>query len=295
MATRENSTAVEREPRSSRLPRMVGWYDPTQLLGTVQQVLVSTLVGRHADHRLMEALQAHGSRSYDCSEPGADGELWIDYVADAGDGWDSTYAVAHAVAQRSLRVRDASGSEHATRSAHVLVLGGYEVYPTPTRDAYARRLVQPYETALRETPPPHPRVFAIPGNHDWYDSLVSFTRLFAGTWFGGWKSEQERSDFALKLPHGWWLLGTDLQLGSDIDEPQVKVTADALTIYPIGLRRVPRRWKRREGDAGPELVPDDPRATHPELIEPPIVVPRRRARTPESRTQGRGVLGTVPS
>jgi hypothetical protein len=51
-----------------------------------------------------------------------------------------------------------------------------------------------------------------------------------------------------------------------------------LTIYPIGIRRVPRHWKeRRKGETGPELVSDDPRATAPELIEPPIVM--RKART----------------
>jgi hypothetical protein len=45
-----------------------------------------------------------------------------------------------------------------------------------------------------------------------------------------------------------------------------------LTIYPIGLRRVPRKWKPRTGTTGPEMVPDDNRATEPELIEPPIVM-----------------------
>src|SRR5262249_57844977 len=66
-------------------------------------------------------------------------------------------------------------------------------------------------------------VFAIPGNHDWYDSLVSFTRLFGSkAKFAGCRAPQSRSYFALKLPHHWWLLGTDVQLGSDIDGPQVE-------------------------------------------------------------------------
>ena len=66
-----------------------------------------------------------------------------------------------------------------------------------------------------------PQVFAIPGNHDWYDSLVSFTRLFCSRGsFAGWEAPQQRSYFALKLPKGWWLIGTDLQLGNDIDGPQ---------------------------------------------------------------------------
>jgi hypothetical protein len=65
-------------------------------------------------------------------------------------------------------------------------------------------------------------VFAIPGNHDWYDSLVSYTRLFCSKeWLAGWQTPQDRSYFALQLPHGWWLLGTDVQLGSDIDKSQI--------------------------------------------------------------------------
>jgi hypothetical protein len=43
-----------------------------------------------------------------------------------------------------------------------------------------------------------------------------------------------------------------------------------LTIYPIGISRVPRRWKK--GDAGPELIPDDSSATEPALIEAPIIL-----------------------
>jgi hypothetical protein len=205
---------------TARRARMVGWYDAAQLVGTAQDVLISTAFGRHADHRLMEAMMPSSDGVYDFSEP--QDEFWLDYVADTGDGWNSTYAIAHSLVQPWLRLRQPDGPEHATSAGRVLVLGGDEVYPTPSRDAYKRRLVQPYEAARRRSKAPHPQVFAIPGNHDWYDSLVSFTRLFlAKEWFAGWQAPQSRSYFALKLPHGWWLLGTDMQLGSDIDGPQV--------------------------------------------------------------------------
>jgi len=104
-----------------------------------------------------------------------------------------------------------------------LVFGGDEVYPVASRQVYSERLIQPFELALPETINSSPHVFAIPGNHDWYDSLVSFTRLFCSRrWFGGWKTRQSRSYFALKLPHNWWLIGTDVQLDSDVDIPQVR-------------------------------------------------------------------------
>jgi hypothetical protein len=55
---------------------------------------------------------------------------------------------------------------------------------------------------------------------------------------------------------------------------RMKIDPDGtLTIFPVGVRRVPRFWKPRpEGSSGPVLVPDDGRATPPELIEEPIVL-----------------------
>jgi len=55
---------------------------------------------------------------------------------------------------------------------------------------------------------------------------------------------------------------------------RLKIEPDGkLTIFPIGIRRVARRWKDSpEGADGPELVPDDPKATAPELIEEPIYI-----------------------
>ena len=52
-----------------------------------------------------------------------------------------------------------------------------------------------------------------------------------------------------------------------------------LTIYPIGIRRVPRKWKAREKGVGPELVSNDPKATDPELIELPIVMKASTTKT----------------
>lgn len=231
---------------------MVGWYDPRLLIRTGIEVAVSTIFGRHSDRRLIEALAAGKKEYYDYSADG-DGKvvreeeekpdpsdpkrssIWIDYAGDVGDGWNSTYAVAYQIAKPhhltetdKLKYKDESGKEYEIEKGDILIFGGDEVYPTASRDQYKTRLHTPYETALAKPEPPPktaalPHVFAIPGNHDWYDSLVAFMRLFASErWFGGWLTRQNRSYFALKLPHGWWLLGTDLQLGSDIDAPQVE-------------------------------------------------------------------------
>jgi hypothetical protein len=224
---------------------MVGWYDPRQLVKTGMEVAVSTIFGRHSDQRLVEAMASGDEKKrkfYDYTfyykDDGGDvcepdetqprRSIWIDYVGDVGDGWNSTYAIAYHLAETgrtfTYRDRDSNDTHQAeTKRGDLLIFGGDEVYPTASRKMYEERLVEPYKAALRDSGTTPPHVFAVPGNHDWYDSLVAFTRFFtARRWFAGWRTRQARSYFALKLPHNWWLLGTDVQLGSDIDAPQMK-------------------------------------------------------------------------
>lgn len=229
-------------PENERLP-MVGWYDPRQLIQTSVKVTTSTIFGRHSDHRLVEAMGSGDDKigffdyTYYYEDNGKEicrpdktrprDSIWIDYVGDVGDGWNSTYTIAYHLAEtgRTFTYKDTTGKKYQaeTKRGDLLIFGGDEVYPTASREMYEERLLAPYKTALRYTFGTHPHVFAVPGNHDWYDSLVAFTRLFTSRpWFAGWRTRQKRSYFALKLPHNWWLLGTDVQLGSDIDAPQMK-------------------------------------------------------------------------
>ncbi|BDA40538.1 hypothetical protein COCOBI_01-1910 [Coccomyxa sp. Obi] len=71
-----------------------------------------------------------------------------------------------------------------------------------------------------------PTAFAIPGNHDWIDGLETFQRFIHHRgWLGGWLLPQEKSYFALRLPHGWWMFGLDLALVDDIDMCQYRYFA----------------------------------------------------------------------
>ncbi len=215
--------------KSERMP-MVGWFDPGQLLSTGMKTLFSLVVGERSDRRLMLALSSKEDRFYDYSRTGADeerDELWLDFICDTGDGWNPTYAIAYAASQPRLTVKNDGGSLLGLPRADVLLFGGDEVYPTPSREEYQRRLVVPFSKAFgEEVPGTRPHVFAIPGNHDWYDGLNAFTRLFCsdvgGRRFGGWDTVQQRSYFALKLPGNWWLLGSDGQLQSDLDTGQIE-------------------------------------------------------------------------
>ena len=179
---------------------MVRWFDPHQLVDTVARVVTSGVWSSYVDSRELQALEP--SRFYDRSDAS---DLWVDYVADLGDGWNSTYTVAGLLAQDELEL-DWDGERLTTARGRVLVMGGDQVYPVPKRTEYENRLIGPYRSALPWVAGDPPELFAIPGSHDWYDGLGNFSSVFCrGYWIGGWKTRQRRSHFALKRPHGWWL------------------------------------------------------------------------------------------
>jgi hypothetical protein len=201
---------------------MVRWLDPHQLVDTAARVVVSGVFSSYADNRELQSLQS--AEVFDRSEGP---ELWVDYVADLGDGWNSTYSVASLLAAEELKL-DWDGEAVATERGQILVMGGDQVYPVPKHTEYANRLLGPYRSAF-PCPPAGaepPELFAIPGSHDWYDGLVNFTSIFCrDRWIGGWRTRQRRSYFALALPAGWWLWGVDIQFGSYLDEAQIEYFA----------------------------------------------------------------------
>jgi hypothetical protein len=199
---------------------MVRWLDPHQLVDTAVRVLLSGVFSAYADYREVQALEL--AEMPDRSEQA---DLWLDYVADLGDGWNSTYTVARLLATEGLKL-DWDGETYATERGRILVMGGDQVYPVPKAAEYQNRMLGPYQAALPCAVGEAPELFAIPGSHDWYDGLVNFTSIFCRKrWIGGWKTAQRRSYFALKLPNRWWLWGVDIQFGSYIDEAQLRYFA----------------------------------------------------------------------
>lgn len=195
---------------------MVDWFDPRQLAFTATKTVISGIFGNFADRREMQAALDPNLEPHDFSDKS---ELWIDFISDLGDGFDATYTMAHLMAKNELKV----GSQTLKRG-NILIMGGDQVYPTPEIEEYDHRLKGPYNAAFPwvENDNNRPSLFALPGNHDWYDGLTNFLRLFCqGRSLGNWHSRQERSYFALKLPHNSWLLGIDVQLNADIDYPQL--------------------------------------------------------------------------
>ena len=131
-AQRDSGTHVERAKANADGPRrpatiselgfvpqaMVRWLDPHQLLDTSTRVLASGFLTSYTDSRELQVNMT--GDVYDRSESD---ELWLDYVADLGDGWNSTYTVARLLAQPQLDL--SHGNErHRTQRGSILVMGG---------------------------------------------------------------------------------------------------------------------------------------------------------------------------
>lgn len=208
------------------LPYMTSWFEPLLLLKLLLRVIISDVFGQYADRRLMEAAldpvgkEEHVRRAkLDAAMRGANEAVWLDYVSDLGDGFDATYAIAYLLAQPELLV-----DGKILPRADALVMGGDQVYPTSLRDDYLVKMRLPYDLAWpldrehAKTP-----LFLLPGNHDWYDGLVTFLAMFCrekSTRIGGWITKQRRSYFAAEVASGWWVWGIDIALVRDMDQPQ---------------------------------------------------------------------------
>jgi hypothetical protein len=202
---------------------MVNWLDFGQLLDAGIRAVVASTFGTFADSRLTQAALNPPANNPPLKANKQDA-IWIDYVADTGDGWNSTYSIAWSISRDSLSV---PGIDTPLPRGDLLVFGGDQVYPTPAGGGYRTRFLDPYCSAFpADIPLPSdmsnaPKLIAIPGNHDWYDGLAGFTQVFCSQQpIGRWQTVQHTSYFAVKLPHGWWLWGLDLQLESQIDQPQ---------------------------------------------------------------------------
>lgn len=192
----------------------VRWFAPAVLARTAIQVAVATKFSELMDRRDLQA-----SLSGDFIDLSAAGqEMWLDYVADTGDGFDATATVASVLARETVVL---DGVE--THAGSLLVLGGDAAYPAASEEAYEDRLIGPFQAVRPWSADPR-WVVALPGNHDWYDGLTSFLRVFCRRpdrrWLGIWQTLQSRSYWAVKLPHGWWVWGVDVQLGAYIDPAQ---------------------------------------------------------------------------
>jgi hypothetical protein len=203
--------------------KAVRWFSPPTLARAAAKVVLSAAFGDYLDKREME----HTLKSDVLTAGAGADDVWIDFIADTADGFNQTYSVAWCASQPDIAP---IGLDRELPRAQLVVFGGDEVYPYATPKEYEDRFSGPYLAALPWTEPDssrpeekHPRMLAIPGNHDWYDGLTGFMRLFAqANWIGGRELPQTRSYFAVDLPGPFWLWGIDIQSDNYVDAPQIE-------------------------------------------------------------------------
>lgn len=211
-------------------------------------------------------------------------DVWIDYVSDTGDDVSVSRAVARLVAT-DYDLPDPDGADAMVRAPRgdILLFGGDTAYPVATAHEITNRVLVPFNDELARRDDGRPRVLlGIPGNHDWYDGLDGFGRMF-----------RRRDDDADARPstvgvsrrmlehYAEWT--RELVLGGTVDKPALltlqgytPVQGASYFILPLSAevhlvavdrqlrtidtrqRRFHRRWLQDHPEASPWVLMADP-------------------------------------
>ncbi len=225
--------------------KMVRWFDP------VDGVRTLLAKGKGDPKKVGRAPAGNNTLTPILAKPDEDGDLWIDYVSDLGDGFDPTAAVAWQLTRQHIVLPEDRSGELPTPPAKldkgsILAMGGDEVYPYATAHAYRQQLDLPYrlvadcdtsdagDTTIGQAP----SLVAIPGNHDWYGGIGLFEDVIVRpeTFAGHWDAPQTERWWNVELSHGWWLWGIDTALDNTLDDAQKEYFTTAAKLLEPGHR-----------------------------------------------------------
>jgi hypothetical protein len=179
--------------RGAHAPFAVRWYGITSLFGHLRHFIASAIASEQVDSRdWMRAEEPDKLVSRILRVLGKEGDartvteglgrpLWIDWVADTGDDRDVSAAVG-GMLFRAYEIED-EGTKRVLPRGDMLLMGGDTAYPVATADEIHARVIEPWNETLRaeagHAAEGERRVLlGIPGNHDWYDGLDGFARMF---------------------------------------------------------------------------------------------------------------------
>lgn len=185
--------------RGKRAPRGIVWYGFRSFWGHLQHFVASAIATEDIDSRdwmhaddprqLARDLAAHLSpKGHDDAKESLTArlgrDLIIDYLADTGDDASVAEAVAGLIFRAwELPDPEREGATVTLPRGEILFFGGDTAYPVATSAEIHDRVVVPFNRVLakvRHLDPPGTRraLLGIPGNHDWYDGLDGFGRMF---------------------------------------------------------------------------------------------------------------------
>ena len=189
---RATPAARSRFVRGTEHPRGVVWFGVRSFWGHLRHFLAAAIATEDVDSR--DWMTADPPREL-CSRiaevlggRAAEGplldsleqDLWLDFVADTGDDVAVSRAVARLIfADYELPDPTRPGAHLRAPRGQILLFGGDTAYPVATAQEITNRVIVPFNQVLERLPAGPPRVLlGIPGNHDWYDGLDGFGRMF---------------------------------------------------------------------------------------------------------------------
>jgi hypothetical protein len=304
---------IRRFTRGREHPRGVVWFGASSFWGHLRHFIASAIASQNLDARDWmtpdepAALVARiagvldGNPRAPTLTEALDRDLYIDFVADTGDDVAVSRAVARLVfAPYELPDPDRPGAFLIAPRGDILLFGGDTAYPVATAQELTNRLIAPWNQVLQTLPDEGRRrvLLGVPGNHDWFDGLDGFGRLFrkpspgfvgvpssrsvsprmlehyaewaqaffrgdtidkpAALVLSGYTPVQNASYFALPLAPGIEMLGVDRQL-TTTDSRQCEFLGD--------------RYRTRSDSATLVVLPDpvfhfgDPSRTGTQMVE----------------------------
>jgi hypothetical protein len=180
--------------RGRRYPRAIAWFGARSFWGHLWHLAASVIATEDIDSRnWMRADDPDDLTRRVAQELGGDPEapsltealeedLWIDFIADTGDCSSLSHAVARMLFAEYEVEAGANPGEGGTLllpRGKLLIFGGDTAYPVATELEIHNRVIVPFNHILRKAHDGKRRVLlGIPGNHDWYDGLDGFGRMF---------------------------------------------------------------------------------------------------------------------
>ncbi len=178
--------------RGKTKPRGVVWFGLSSFWGHLRHFLASAIATEDVDSRdwmtpddpevlvarIANRLGGDASKSTLGECLGRD--IWIDFVADTGDDGEVSERVAELIAA-DYELPDPDRPDHWIRAprGEILLFGGDTAYPVATGEEINNRVMVPFNRVLERVDDGKSRaLLGIPGNHDWYDGLDGFARMF---------------------------------------------------------------------------------------------------------------------
>jgi hypothetical protein len=235
---------VRRFTRGKEHPRGVVWFGARSFWGHLRHFIAAAVATENVDSRDWMtpdepgALLARITEVLDGS-PGAGSltraigrDIFIDFVADTGDDAAVSRAVARLLFEAyELPDPDRPGQWlHAPRG-DILCFGGDTAYPVATAHEILHRVILPYNQVLAELPTDGKRrvLLGLAGNHDWYDGLDGFGRMFRrrspsdGSPAGAAQPSLVTVSRPMLEQHALW--AREFMRGGTIDKPRALVLA----------------------------------------------------------------------